>query len=534
MKLEEGGKKRSGFPTKRVGERKERKKNDNERRCRREPEATLTSNSDAAAHSRAAAQAAANSSPVSMSNERTPLVAAPASSLSTECDARGNDERAGGGGGSIARLSPSTSSTPATAASSPLPPSSPSLFPSLFSLLWNCGAACILTSTMTRSGSAAALKGMNHRVRALVVVFVRSVAALALTVFTRSRSPKLREISFFGHPRSRHLLVARGTVSGCAVVFFYAAVERLPLADALALNFLSPVILTLMSRAVHGEAPGKSGLAAAVATVAGVALVCQPEALFGGSGGGGGGSAGLGAAPEDAVAVSSSSFSSSSSQKTYRLGGIALAVLSAFCAATGFTVLRALSQRPEGPPAALTTAAYFHLCSLLVSSVPLLFEVATAIARGERLPGVGEPGAGPPHLPADIFLAAILILGGFAGQTLMNRAFLLEPAAKMAALNTAQVLYGHIFGLVFLGERENVPGAVGSALIAAGAVAAALGGKGGGGKGGSKGGTGEGSDSKATTTAADDIELASSTTATRSSSSRAAAAATAGAAPAAP
>ena len=102
-------------------------------------------------------------------------------------------------------------------------------------------------------------------------------------------------------------------------------------------------------------------------------------------------------------------------------------------------------------------------------------------------PPSASPGAGAPRLPADLFLAAVLLLGGFAGQTLMNRAFLLEPASKMAALNTAQVLYGHFFALLFLGEKESVAGAAGSALIVAGAVTAALGG-GGGGKGGRGGG----------------------------------------------
>ena len=392
--------------------------------------------------------------------------------------------------------------------------SSPSSFSSLFSLLWNCGAACILTSALTRSGSAAALKGMDHRVRALVVVAVRSVAALALTVLARRRSPALRKVSFFGSPKARPLLVARGTVSGCAIVFFYAAVERLPLADALALNFLSPILATLLAWAFHGERPGKSGAVAAVATVAGAALVCQPEALFAGN---------------------SSNSGSDNSSRSSRLAGVALALLSALCAASGFTVLRALSRRPEGAPAALTTAAYFHLCSLLASGVPLLLEAAAALARGQGLPGIGEPGAGRPRLPADFFLAAILIFGGFAGQTLMNRAFLLEPASKMAALNTAQVLYGHVFGLLFLGEKENVAGAAGSALIVAGAVAAALGKGGGGGRGGGggsgggRGGGGKGdaeegggSDRKRE----EDVELASSTTtAPRTSPSRALAAA---------
>ena len=350
--------------------------------------------------------------------ERASLVAGTVPFASAPSLANENEETGGGGG-----TSTSASTTPSTTVAS-----SPSS--SLFSLLWNCGAACILSSALTRSGSAAALKGMDHRVRALVVVAVRSVAALALTVWTRARSPTLRKVSFFGNPGARPLLLARGAVSGCAIVFFYAAVERLPLADALALNFLSPILATLLAWAFHGERPGKSGLVAAVATVAGAALVCQPEALFAKSSSSSGGVAGIGAiAPEDALVDPSLSFS-----ERYRLGGIALAVLSAFCAAAGFTVLRALSQRPEGPPAALTTAAYFHLCSLLASGVPLLFEGAAAFAKGEGLPGVGEPGAASPRLPTDLFLAAILIFGGFAGQTLMNRAFLLEPAARMASL----------------------------------------------------------------------------------------------------
>ena len=450
-------------------------------------------------------EASANFAPGSMSSEeRAPLVSGPVPFGSSPSVANENEEEAAGGGGGGAGAPVTPASAPATpaAASPPPPPSSP------FSLLWNCGAACILTSALTRSGSAAALKGMDHRVRALAVVAARSAAALALTVLARRRSPALARVPFLGSAGARPLLLARGAVSGCAIIFFFAAVERLPLADALALNFLSPIIATLLAWAVHGERPGRSGLFAAAATVAGAALVCQPEALFASS------------------SSSSISSSSSSSLSSYRLGGIALAVLSAFCAAAGFTVLRALSRRPEGPPAALTTAAYFHLCSLLASGVPLLFEGAAAFAKNERLPGIGEPGAGRPRLPTDLFLVAILILGGFAGQTLMNRAFLLEPAARMAALNTAQVLYGHVFGLVFLGERESVAGAAGSALIVAGAVAAALG-KGGGGGGGGASAAAErkqgGESDRNSKPPKADVELASGTATARPSPLRAAA-----------
>lgn len=274
---------------------------------------------------------------------------------------------------------------------------------------------------------------------------------------------------------------------------------------------MSPVLATLLAWLFRGERPGRSGLFAAVATVAGAALVCQPEALFAGSSSGSGGGSGIG--------------SNSGDTRESRLIGVALAVLSALCAASGFTLLRALSQRPEGAPAALTTGAYFHLCSLLASGAPLLFEAAAALARGEGLPGVGEPGAGKPRLPADLFLAAILIFGGFAGQTLMSRAFLLEPASKMAALNTAQVLYGHVFGLLFLGETENVAGAAGSALIVAGAVAAALGkGGGGGGRGSGGGGGGKGGESERESKDTADVELASGAATARTSPSRALAA----------
>ena len=126
----------------------------------------------------------------------------------------------------------------------------------------------------------------------------------------------------------------------------------------------------------------------------------------------------------------------------------------------------------------------------------------------ERLPGIGEAGAGSARIPTDLVLAAVLILGGFAGQTLMNRAFLLEPVAKMAALNTAQVLYGHFFGLAFLGERETFAGLAGGALVVAGAAAASLGGKGG------SGGGGRGEKQKPPPTTTADVELAGSSAAT--------------------
>ncbi len=74
----------------------------------------------------------------------------------------------------------------------------------------------------------------------------------------------------------------RGLLIGAASLFFFIAVKYMPLADAIAVFFVEPLILTLLSGIFLGEPIGWRRWAAVVSGFAGAIIVIQPSyELFG-------------------------------------------------------------------------------------------------------------------------------------------------------------------------------------------------------------------------------------------------------------
>jgi drug/metabolite transporter (DMT)-like permease len=78
------------------------------------------------------------------------------------------------------------------------------------------------------------------------------------------------------------LHAARGTLVAAATTFFFAAVATMPLADALAIFFVAPLILTLLSGAMLGEPVGWRRVTACLVGLCGAMVVIRPGfAAFG-------------------------------------------------------------------------------------------------------------------------------------------------------------------------------------------------------------------------------------------------------------
>lgn len=74
----------------------------------------------------------------------------------------------------------------------------------------------------------------------------------------------------------------RGVLLGGASLFFFTAVKYMPLADAIAVFFVEPLILTLLSMIVLREAVGWRRMVAVAVGFAGALIVIQPSyAIFG-------------------------------------------------------------------------------------------------------------------------------------------------------------------------------------------------------------------------------------------------------------
>eukprot|EP00884_Botryococcus_braunii_P015980 jgi/Botrbrau1/3065/Bobra.0070s0058.1 len=217
-------------------------------------------------------------------------------------------------------------------------------------------------------------------------------------------------------------LFKRGLAGALSLTLYYEAVRLLPLADAMALFFSNPAITAVLGWVVHGEPLHMLTFAGIFASLAGVTLVTQPPFLFG-----------------------------HSDWNSNRLLGSTVGIASSVMGATAYVLIRFI---PDSVPS-LVVALWFHTMAILTMLPPL------AVGFPERavVPGLGD----------SLRLAGVG-LTSFAAQLMINRAFRLEAAFKMATMSLTQVLYGHILGVLFFSDRESFSSLAGTGLLGLGVV----------------------------------------------------------------
>ena len=77
------------------------------------------------------------------------------------------------------------------------------------------------------------------------------------------------------------LLVIRGLIGFSALLCFFVAVTRLPLADVTVIHFTNPVFTALLAAIMLGESMRRREVVGLALSIAGVALVARPSFLFG-------------------------------------------------------------------------------------------------------------------------------------------------------------------------------------------------------------------------------------------------------------
>ncbi len=107
------------------------------------------------------------------------------------------------------------------------------------------------------------------------IVFARSVFMTAVTAATLRAAGR----SLWGYDRPT--LLMRGVVGATALSLFYVGIGRLPLGDAVTIQYTAPVWTALTAALLLGERLRPLVLVGAVLSLGGVALVAQPALLFG-------------------------------------------------------------------------------------------------------------------------------------------------------------------------------------------------------------------------------------------------------------
>jgi drug/metabolite transporter (DMT)-like permease len=221
------------------------------------------------------------------------------------------------------------------------------------------------------------------------------------------------------------LLFLRGFILLCAYLAYYMAMPALPLAEAIALFFLAPLIVTILSGPLLGEKVKPSAWLAVVIGLVGVFIILRPgSALF-----------------EPAALLSLGS-------------AIAYAIAMVFARKISATV-------PTG-----VMSFYQNVTYILIS--PLLGLISSAGLFGTpehpSLAFLLRPWAWPP-LNDTILLGACGIIAAIAA-TLLTHAYRKAEANVVAPFEYTGMIWGVVWGFLLFGEVPRATTLVGMALIA--------------------------------------------------------------------
>jgi drug/metabolite transporter (DMT)-like permease len=240
------------------------------------------------------------------------------------------------------------------------------------------------------------------------VVFGRSFVVTIVSWFF------LKRAGLSGRGRDRRLLVLRSVVGFIALVFFYYALIRLPLADATVIQYTNPIWTAVLAAFFLSEPIGRKEVALSVASLGGVVVMARPTFLFGGT------------AP------------------ALPPGPVAVGVVGAFFAGLAYVSVRRLAR--TDPP--LVVVYWFALLCTIGATPFVVFEFF-------------RDGGSLPDLRGFALLGAV---GGatYLGQVLITMGMREEPAGRAMGVAYLQVVFAALWGAIVLTEipdRWTVAGA---------------------------------------------------------------------------
>ncbi|NBX66188.1 MAG: DMT family transporter [Proteobacteria bacterium] len=236
------------------------------------------------------------------------------------------------------------------------------------------------------------------------VMFFRNALAIIPVVMLILMHKKGTSLFLTKRPLA-HLV--RGTIGTFSMVLFFWSFALLPLADATALHFAMPIILTALSVPILKEVVGPWRWGAVIAGFIGVLVIASP------------------------------------SGDTNWLGtGVALGA--ACSSAITMMIIRKMGKTEH----ALTIVFYFSTIGAIISAA--------------LLPWFWTP----PDLPNFIYLIMTGLTGG-AAQVCLTKAYAEAPAAYVSPFNYASILFATLFGWLVWGYIPHMHVLIGSAIVIA-------------------------------------------------------------------
>ncbi|HEY0650998.1 DMT family transporter [Phenylobacterium sp.] len=227
---------------------------------------------------------------------------------------------------------------------------------------------------------------------------------LGLYIWRTTGFEVLRTKRPFGH-------LARSAVGLTGMVCGFSAVQHLPLTEATALQFTSPLFMTALSALLLSEKVGRHRWAAVFVGFIGVLIMARP--LPG----------------------------------QMNVPGVTLGVLSALGAAGAMVAIRQISDTERGP----TIVFYFTLGGALLGLVGSAFHWVTP----------------DPQTLGLLILAGLI---GGVGQLFLTEALRQAPIGVIAPFDYTQLIWATGLGLVIWGELPHPLTLVGAVIVAASGV----------------------------------------------------------------
>lgn len=251
-------------------------------------------------------------------------------------------------------------------------------------------------------------KFLATRYNVPLVVAVRYIVHCLLMLVLLAPSQGKRLV----HTQRTGLVLLRAASLEVASLFIALALQRMPVAETTAINFLAPMLVVLLARPLLGERIGPLGWAAAITGFIGVLLIAHPHS-------------GLDA------------------------GGIFYALCSVGAIVTYQLLSRVLATSER--------------------TIALLFYTALigALGFGLLLPWFLE-GAAPSRLETLLFVS-MGVTGGL-GHYLFTAAYRHAPASLLAPLNYLQLLWAGLLGWLVFDHVPDPLSLLGMAVVAASGV----------------------------------------------------------------
>ena len=253
------------------------------------------------------------------------------------------------------------------------------------------------------------VKMIGPRMPAAEVVFFRSVISVVLTMAMLHH----RRISPWGNRKG--LLLARGFSGFLALLCFFYAIARLPLADVTVIHFTHPVFVALLAAFFLGERVGLRQTLSFVISITGVLVITRPSFLTGSA---------AEMLPPAVVGVA--------------LGG-------AILASVAYVLVRKLRETED----ALVVVLYFPLISI-PAAVPVMW-----------------PNAVWPTPREWLLLGGVGITTQIA-QVYLTRGLMAERAARATSVSYLQIVLAAAWGFAIFGEVPDLWVVVGALLVCGG------------------------------------------------------------------